>query len=482
MDSSMVYPDFAMHKQQKIFVRQYHLPKSYYKTGKNKFRNYCIRLCKESLITGFPALASTRIGPCRRALKALVLVVCVCGFLYQTSEFLRMYLEYPTMVDMLVENPDSVPLPAIGFCNRNRMRRTVMCTIEQNVCEWNQSDFCSLYPKYCMKYKPPVKAMPDPRMYVQSNRTFAYINLVGQRKGDLVTMCSILTETGKPCTNLVSEPAVNREGYPNTCFTVESLWGQPDAQPRSIPVTGQVSVQLKLHPEEYVDYFEMIQAHVLVHDPRALANPIREGISLEPGKMYNIYVSQTVTERLPAPYRTNCTDYLKLWRENGGHGPLTGRSCSEKCKMERMLQSVGCVSQSVSYPNNNNTICENNKIFPSLEIVEGCSRECADACIETTYHVRVEVQAELSVKCLPEDMNCKYKDMYLNFLFNRFEVTKFLHEPKFESVGVFSYIGGYMGMWLGISLVALFDLAETLANLLVIYPLSRSSKMKTRVV
>ncbi|KAG8173609.1 hypothetical protein JTE90_006020 [Oedothorax gibbosus] len=68
------------------------------------------------------------------------------------------------------------------------------------------------------------------------------------------------------------------------------------------------------------------------------------------------------------------------------------------------------------------------------------------------------------------------------FLFNRFEVTKFLHEPKFESVGVFSYIGGYMGMWLGISLVALFDLAETLANLLVIYPLSRSSSRKTRVV
>ncbi|KAG8175286.1 hypothetical protein JTE90_024403 [Oedothorax gibbosus] len=94
----------------------------------------------------------------------------------------------------------------------------------------------------------------------------------------------------------------------------------------------------------------MARAHVLVHDPRVLANPIRDGIMLQSGKSYNIYVSQTVTERQPAPYRTNCTDYLKMWRENGGRGPLTGRSGAEKCKMERMLQSVGCVPRSISYP------------------------------------------------------------------------------------------------------------------------------------
>ncbi|KAG8174167.1 hypothetical protein JTE90_021983, partial [Oedothorax gibbosus] len=125
--------------------------------------------------------------------------------------------------------------------------------------------------------------------------------------------------------NNVSETAVDRKGIPNTCFTFESLWGQPDAQPRSIPVTGNMLVHLMLHPEEYVFYRVSVKAYVLVHDPRALDNPIREGIVLVPGKSYNIYVSQTVTKRLPAPYRTNCTDYLKLWRENGGRGPLTGK-------------------------------------------------------------------------------------------------------------------------------------------------------------
>ncbi|KAG8171999.1 hypothetical protein JTE90_006330 [Oedothorax gibbosus] len=52
MDSSMVEPESALHEQQNMFVRRYPLPKSDYKSGRNKFRKYCIRLCKESLITG----------------------------------------------------------------------------------------------------------------------------------------------------------------------------------------------------------------------------------------------------------------------------------------------------------------------------------------------------------------------------------------------------------------------------------------------
>ncbi|KAG8186935.1 hypothetical protein JTE90_000405 [Oedothorax gibbosus] len=382
---------------------------------------------------------------------------------------------------MQVDSPDSVSLPAIGFCNNNRLRRTAMCTLDPDKCKWNQSNFCHLYPKYCVKDKDPMMAVPDDFNRTFTNRSFEYLNVVGQRREDLVEHCLIWTDTISICNNLVSEPVVNWAGYPNTCFTMESLWGQPDAQPRSIPVTSKVIVYLSMHPEEYLEHSQKAQAHVLVHDPRVHGNPTRDGIILLSGKQYNIYVSQTVTERQPAPYRTNCTDYLKMWRENGGRGPLTGRSCAEKCKMERMLQSVGCVPQSISYPNNN-TICNRSMDKdPSLEIMKGCSRECAEACHETTYHLRAEVHDEHSEKCPTEDINCKQEYMLLHFLFNRFEVTTFVHERKFESVSLFSYIGGYMGMWLGVSLVALFDLAETLVNLLVIYPFSQSSRRKARV-
>ncbi|GFY50331.1 uncharacterized protein TNIN_209821 [Trichonephila inaurata madagascariensis] len=89
------------------------------KIRKSKFSDYCKALCKESLITGFPVIASTK-GFVRKIVKILVFILSTCGFLYQTSEFLQLYRAYPTMVDIKVENPDVVPLPAITICNKNR--------------------------------------------------------------------------------------------------------------------------------------------------------------------------------------------------------------------------------------------------------------------------------------------------------------------------------------------------------------------------
>ncbi|GFT44000.1 hypothetical protein TNCV_2688701 [Trichonephila clavipes] len=56
----------------------------------------------------------------------------------------------------------------------------------------------------------------------------------------------------------------------------------------------------------------------MIHNRRAIINPFSEGSSLQSGAQYNVYVSQTTKERLPAPYDTDCVDYLAMWRENNG--------------------------------------------------------------------------------------------------------------------------------------------------------------------
>ncbi|GFS29317.1 uncharacterized protein NPIL_586181, partial [Nephila pilipes] len=182
-----------------------------------------------------------------------------------------------------------------------------------------------------------------------------------------------------------------------------------------------------------------------------------------------------ITTRLPYPYKTNCTDYLKIWKENGGHGPLSEKACEDKCKMEQMMETFGCVGQSITYPSNN-SICINGSIFPSLAILDKCSAQCSEACEEIMYTLRTEVKFDQAERCV-DDENCKKKDLFLYFLFDRMEIERFIHEPKYESVEMFSYIGGYMGMWLGISLVSLFDFLETLVCL-IIYPFRNRKKRK----
>ncbi|PRD32510.1 UNVERIFIED_CONTAM: hypothetical protein NCL1_20214 [Trichonephila clavipes] len=83
--------------------------------------------------------------------------------------------------------------------------------------------------------------------------------------------------------------------------------------------------------------------------------------------------------------------------------------------------------------------------FPTLEILEKCSELCNEACEEVSYSLRTEVKFDQAEK----------------------------------SVEMFSYIGGYMGMWLGISLVSLFDLLETLICLS-LYPFRNGKKNKKK--
>ncbi|GFQ85943.1 uncharacterized protein TNCT_717911, partial [Trichonephila clavata] len=118
--------------------------------------------------------------------------------------------------------------------------------------------------------------------------------------------------------------------------------------------------------------------------------------------------------------------------------------------------------------------------FPTLEILEKCSEQCNEACEEVSYSLRTEVKFDQAEKC-GKDANCKKKDLILYFIFNRMEIERFVHEAKYESVEMFSYIGGYMGMWLGISLVSLFDLLETLICL-AIYPFRNNKKNKKQSI
>ncbi|GBM53050.1 hypothetical protein AVEN_58773-1, partial [Araneus ventricosus] len=48
----------------------------------------------------------------------------------------------------------------------------------------------------------------------------------------------------------------------------------------------------------------------------------------------------------------------------------------------------------------------------------------------------------------------------LEIVFDEFEITNITYNPKFESLELFSAIGGYMGIYLGASIVTFYDFAE----------------------
>ncbi|XP_035219747.1 uncharacterized protein LOC118192830 [Stegodyphus dumicola] len=52
----------------------------------------------------------------------------------------------------------------------------------------------------------------------------------------------------------------------------------------------------------------------------------------------------------------------------------------------------------------------------------------------------------------------------IEIAFDDFQITNITYNPKFESLELLSVLGGYMGMYLGVSIVAVYDFAEMIAS------------------
>ncbi|GFY55909.1 uncharacterized protein TNIN_107391 [Trichonephila inaurata madagascariensis] len=241
---------------------------------------------------GFPVVASTR-NWFHKALKIFLFVLCSCGFLYQSFSFLKLYRAYPTLVDIHVERPNIIPLPSISLCNKNRIRRRGFCTSVPSDCKWFQRTiYCLRYTQNCLEGQTDediVLAAPVPALHANMNRSQGYVRLFGQRPTDLIQECKLKAGEITPCKNYVSFVAPDNDGYPNNCIAIQSLWGKPDTELQNVPVTSQISLKMTIHPEENFNYFDSLLAHILVHDAHSIGNPMKEGITLKPGKSYNLF-------------------------------------------------------------------------------------------------------------------------------------------------------------------------------------------------
>ncbi|GFU05338.1 uncharacterized protein NPIL_36001 [Nephila pilipes] len=171
---------------------------------KQRFSAYCKSVCEQSLITGFPVIASTS-GLLRKSVKILVFIVSTCGFLYQTTSFLQLYRAYPTMVDIKVENPDVIPLPSVSICNKNRIRRKAYCLARPDECYWappsQRREYCWANPKNCVPWQTDEEivlavgsrtmrdAISDGRVPIKSNFGNRVLKLLNSKLGSLSIPC-----------------------------------------------------------------------------------------------------------------------------------------------------------------------------------------------------------------------------------------------------------------------------------------------------
>ncbi|XP_042900223.2 degenerin mec-4-like [Parasteatoda tepidariorum] len=183
------------------------------------------------------------------------------------------------------------------------------------------------------------------------------------------------------------------------------------------------------------------------------------GQILDMGAIYRFYMSMTRLQLLKAPYKSRCQDYMEEWRKNGGKGPITQKMCKEKCKLDRSLELYGCVDARVDYPHNE-TICE--KVIPRFhqEAMPVCAKKCGMPCKFDNYEFQVQQSFSEGFRndCITaHDLACS---TLVQIFLENMEISTFTYSPRLEPVGILSWIGGYVGLWLGISLIQVYDFLE----------------------
>ncbi|CAL1277015.1 unnamed protein product [Larinioides sclopetarius] len=176
---------------------------------------------------------------------------------------------------------------------------------------------------------------------------------------------------------------------------------------------------------------------------------------------------------------------MPLWETRGGVGPLNQGMVIQECKLNETLRQLGCVPFYVDYPHSEKIchFCEN---CPNVTRVgDNCTNLLQyynQPCDFINYDMDVEEKLVNIKKKLQSGFmrwqetlyfkekgyDCSDQKIFsrrcqtinVEVVFDDFEITNITYIPKFESLELFSVIGGYMGMYLGVSIVAFYDFAE----------------------
>ncbi|GFY55097.1 uncharacterized protein TNIN_346221 [Trichonephila inaurata madagascariensis] len=424
----------------------------------------------------------------RKLLKAAVVIICVAGFLLQTFQFLFLYWTYPTVVDIQVSIPSEIELPAISICSGNGIRPAVVCDLGPFCTRKTMFKFinvCDIIPQFCVNGKPPegFRAVTFYKFFLDTdlNSTLQDMLRLPLREYFKCKIVSGASERECDIDNAIIGSYYSDGNSPSFCFTMNTLWSRPNVEIQKIKKSETIEMEFFIDSvysggNPPLDEVQSVRFNSLssptvqmaIHSPYIAASPYISGMGFLGGKDYKVKIKADEKHLLPPPYQTNCTDYMPEWKARGGVGPLNQIMVIQECKRNATAKELGCVPFHIDYPHNE-TICRYCDNCPNItRIGDNCTsllRYYNQPCDFLSYHMEVE---EKLVSIERRLYNCTFERVltrrcqiiHVEIVFDEFEITNMTYNPKFESLELFSVIGGYMGMYLGVSIVAVYDFAE----------------------
>ncbi|XP_035207598.1 acid-sensing ion channel 2-like [Stegodyphus dumicola] len=259
----------------------------------------------------------------RKMFWMVTLIVCIFSCCYEAYKFFNVYLQYPVIISVDVQNNTSIDFPAVTICNLNRMKSYHKdCVLENRT--WKECrqiasvtrTYFTLVLSERVKYMLNVPNEKE-KSYINQAKTFMnhYTNTdadsrrcYGYMLNELIQKCSF---NSVPCKE--SDFTFFQSMQYGNCYTFNKA-SRSNTPLRNVSKVGSnngLELELDLNVYSYLDLTQSVGARVVIHSPDEDPNPEDDGINISPGFETHISMIKTSVQRLPAPYRDKCFNYKK---------------------------------------------------------------------------------------------------------------------------------------------------------------------------
>ena len=420
----------------------------------------------------------------KQRLKLLFTTICSAVLMYQTIELLTDYLSFDTIVATDIEFKSlTVELPGVSVCQRSP---NIHYTFDQNV-----KAVQPMMPRYARRMieqgyitRNNETLTCDLRSSNPMSKSFFKLNethLASEEFEDIrnesigCVLYDFTTKCGQSFESI---------SYLTQCRTYLSRIAS-NAKTVVEKTVQQISDYQLLDIEQVMAYFYInftdlylnrdflpeMRPFIVIQTSRGPPKRVlivhnSRRLGLKPNKYYGISFTRKTIAKLPKPYKTDCQFYEPDLSSTDIYG-LSRDLCITKCKNEEIYSKLKCILST-----NDIILGQKYSELPMCGIVEEvkpergqfenqiynkCRKQCKQNCFKELFDLDIyEVEDKEMALVFGNDKN-EPNISYFAVLNKLYAQTHSYHLPRIKFIDFLSNIGGLMGLWLGLSVITLFD-------------------------
>ncbi|XP_076366196.1 epithelial sodium channel subunit beta-like isoform X2 [Tachypleus tridentatus] len=295
---------------------------------------------------------------------------------------------------------------------------------------------------------------------------------LGIQKRNIILKCDYEGDEEVDCMDNITQLFDFHNG---NCYTANAIWGEPSKtgfvathwNPKNSDPC-EIKLYVNMEANDYTPMDSTVRLNFILHSPYIIPKTNHQAMEFLPGFRYKMRIDKKIFRFLPPPYKTACFDYSSL-KEKRMNATMTEEDCFDECFWNSSLHVCGCTNERLGVLLGGK-VCDENDCLDEVykRHFNSCFSMCPKACSEENYSIT-------SMDVLPwPSFNHQYEEfpqvhfdnitharsslLRLRIWYPRMIETTYSHQPKYEGIELFGALGGYIGLWLGVSLTTLYDI------------------------